>query len=315
MRILVTGATGFVGQHLIQQLHHHTPDAEIHGTTQSGAEGIRLGLHTVDLRDPSAVNALISKVQPDQIYHLAAQAVVKASFDDPWETLETNVRSQLNLFLACLAYKLNPRILVISTGELYANATRADRPSDESTPPHPTSPYSVSKLAQELLAQQYHLSHQLQTIIVRPFNMIGPGQHEGFVAPDFALQIARIEEGIQPPVMRVGNLEAERDFSDVRDVVRAMQFVMANGQAGETYNIASGEKHHIRDILDQLLAASSAKITVEQDPARMRPANVPLLWGDAGKLREATGWQVEIRFGQSLRDVLNDCRQRVGLIH
>jgi GDP-4-dehydro-6-deoxy-D-mannose reductase len=315
LRILVTGATGFVGQHLIQHLHQITPEAEIHGTTQSGAEGIRMGLHTVDLRDAAAVNSLVEKVQPDQIYHLAAQAVVKASFDDPWGTLETNVRSQLNLFLACIAYKLNPRFLVISTGELYANATQPDRPTTETTQPQPTSPYSVSKLTQELLAQQYHLSHQLQTVIVRPFNMIGPSQHEGFVAPDFALQIARIEEGVQPPVMRVGNLEAERDFTDVRDVVRAMRLVMAHGAAGDTYNIASGEKHRIRDILDQLLAASTMQISIEQDPARMRPANVPLLWGDAAKLRAATGWQAEIPFGQSLRDVLDDCRQRVGLIH
>jgi GDP-4-dehydro-6-deoxy-D-mannose reductase len=268
-------------------------------------------LHTLDLRDPAAVNALIAETQPDHIYHLAAQALVKRSFDDPWETLETNIRSQLNVFEACLRANLQPRILVVSTGELYANATHPDRPADELTQPQPTSPYSVSKLAQELLGIQYHASRQLPVIIVRPFNQLGPGQREGFVAPDFAMQIARIEAGLQPPSMHVGNLDAQRDFTDVRDVARAKMLLMASGTPGETYNIATGRAHSIQEILDFFLSQSRVPIDVRSDPARMRPANVPLLWGDATKLRHMTGWQPEISLQQSLLDVLDDCRGRV----
>jgi GDP-4-dehydro-6-deoxy-D-mannose reductase len=314
LRILITGATGFAGRHLLEHLHQTNPDHELHGTTQRGSEGIKTALHTVDLRSPQEVHDLIGHVKPDQIYHLAAQALVKPSFDDPWGTLETNVRGQLNLFEACLTHDLRPRFLVVSTGELYASATTTEYPCDENTNPQPTSPYAVSKLTQELLGVQYHLSRQFPVMIVRPFNQIGPGQREGFVAPDFALQIARIEEGLQEPVIRVGNLDARRDFTDVRDVARAKRLIMNEGTPGEIYNIATGIPHRIGDILDHLLAHSKVPIAVESDPSRMRPANVPLLWGDAGKLRATTGWQPEIPFEQSLRDVLNDCRQRIGLI-
>lgn len=314
MRILITGATGFAGQHLIACLKRFSPEAVLHGTrllSREGPFGGHLQLHTLDLRDPLAVNALIEETQPDHIYHLAAQALVKRSFDYPWETLETNIRSQLNIFEACLRFGISPRILVVSTGELYANATSSEHPADEATLPQPTSPYSVSKLAQELLGIQYHASHQLSVIIARPFNQMGPGQREGFVAPDFAMQVARIEAGLQPPSMRVGNLQARRDFTDVRDVARAKLLLMSQGIPGEIYNIASGDAHTIQEILDFFRERSRVHIEVSIDPERMRPANVPLLWGDAAKLAKATGWQPQIAFNQSLLDVLEDCRRRV----
>jgi GDP-4-dehydro-6-deoxy-D-mannose reductase len=315
LRILITGARGFAGRHLVHHLRECQPDAEIHGTTLEPEFDLDITLHHIDLRNPSAVHDMIGQVRPDHIYHLAAQADVKASFADPWGTLETNIRSELNLFEGCVAHNLRPRILIVSTGELYANATVSDHPADESTPPRPTSPYSVSKLSQELLGLQYHLSRQFPVIIVRPFNQFGPGQREGFVAPDFAMQIARIERGYQPPVIKVGNLETRRDFSDVRDVARAKRLLMAAGKPGEYYNVASGVTHRIGDILEQLLAESKVPITVEQDAARMRPANVPITWGNASKLRELTGWKPEIPFAQSLRDILNDCRARIQSVH
>ncbi len=270
-------------------------------------------MHPVDLRDRSAVVRLIENVQPDQIYHLAAQAAVGASFGDPWDTYETNIRSQLNLFDACIQCQIRPRIMVVSSGEVYSSAAGPDAPATEDTPFQPTSPYSVSKIAQEMIGVQYHQVYDFPVIRVRPFNQIGPGQREGFVAPDFAMQIARIEAGQQPPIIRVGNLEARRDFTDVRDVVRAKYLLMQHGVPGAVYNIASGIVHKIRDILELLLAASPVTIQVEPDPARMRPARVPLLWGDASRLRKLTGWQPTIAFDQSLRDVLDDCRQRITI--
>ncbi|MCC6613611.1 MAG: GDP-mannose 4,6-dehydratase [Anaerolineae bacterium] len=312
MRILVTGATGFVGRHLIRHLHEHNPDDRLYGTIKPDSDDATQlpGLTTreVDLRDRDQVMDLLDTTRPDHIYHLAAQAAVGVSFSDPWDTLETNIRSQLNLFEACLAHNLRPRVLVISSGEIYANANREDRPTDETFLPQPTSPYSVSKVTQEALGMQYFYSRQIPVVIVRPFNQIGPGQRLGFVAPDFASQIARIEAGEQPPIMRVGNLEARRDFTDVRDVVRALRLLMAHGEPGELYNVASGVARPIQQVLDILLGLSQTPIEVEPDPARMRPSRVPLVWGDASKLRALTGWQPNIPFEQSLREILDDYR-------
>jgi len=263
----------------------------------------------VDLRDRDDVMALIEATRPDQIYHLAAQAAVGTSFSDPWDTLETNIRSELNIFEACVAYEIKPRVLVVSSGEIYANANREDRPTDETFLPQPTSPYSVSKVTQEALGFEYFHSRQIPVVIVRPFNQIGPGQRLGFVAPDFASQIAQIEAGLQKPLLRVGNLEARRDFTDVRDVVRALRLLVAHGIPGEIYNVASGIAHPIQEVLDVLLSLSSMKIEVEPDPARMRPSRVPLVWGDSTKLRELTGWQPVIPFEQSLSEILDYYRR------
>jgi GDP-4-dehydro-6-deoxy-D-mannose reductase len=311
LRILITGAAGFVGLHLIQQLRTAHPDAELHGIDLRANPDLGLPIHTIDMRDAGAMGALIVQIKPDRIYHLAAQANVKASFADPWATLENNLHPQVNMFQACLAHNLKPRILIISTGELYANSAPKDRATDEHVPPQPTSPYSVSKIGQEQLGVQYALSYGLPILIARPFNHIGPGQREGFVAPDFAVQIARIEQGAQPPVLHVGDLSAKRDFSDVRDVVRAYQMIMEGGAVGEIYNVASGHARPIQDVLDVLLSLSTSKIDVQTDPERMRPSAVPLLWGDASKLRAATGWQPQISFEQSLGDVLAQYRAQV----
>lgn len=317
LRILITGATGFAGQHLVSLLRQQSPEDELHGTRFTPQDPNRvegLHIHTLDLRNPAAVHELIGVAKPDQIYHLAAQAQVRQSFDDPWFTLETNIRSELNLIQACLSHRISPRIMIVSTGELYASAITQEHPADENTSPNPSSPYAVSKLAQELLALQYFTTHNLPIIIVRPFNQLGPGQREGFVAVDFAMQIARIEAGQQKPQMKVGNLDARRDFTDVRDVARAKQLLMQAGASGEIYNIASGQTHQIREILNHMLAQSYVPIEVLPDPERMRPANVPLLWGDSRKLRQRTGWEPGISLQKSLSDILADCRVRVRSI-
>ncbi len=317
MRILITGISGFVGRHLAHHLLDALPSVEIHGITQKQLpqDSLNAIYHTVDLRHVSAVRDLIAEVQPEQIYHLAAQAFVPLSFDDPWDTLENNIRSQLNLILACIAHGLKPRILVVGSAEAYGIVKPEDIPIHEDIPLRPSSPYSVSKVAQDMMGLQYHVSHQLSIVRVRPFNHTGPGQDERFVVPSFAMQIARIEAGLQEPVVKVGDLSAERDFTDVRDVVRAYQLVVERGTPGEVYNVASGVSQSIQSILDQLCSYSTVPINVQVDPARIRPTAIPVLRGDATKLQKATGWQPAVPFNQMLEDVLNDCRQRIKEIN
>jgi GDP-4-dehydro-6-deoxy-D-mannose reductase len=195
--------------------------------------------------------------------------------------------------------------LVVGSSEEYGRIAPGDLPIDEDTPLRPTSPYALSKVAQDLMGLQYHLTHGLHVIRVRPFNHIGPRQRPGFVAPDLASQIAAIEAGRQPPVLQVGNLEARRDFSDVRDVVRAYVMLLTHGKPGEVYNVGSGQSHSIQELLDSLLAMSRVPIEVQPDPARMRPSEVPEMIGDVSRLQTRTGWQPEIPFEQSLKDILD----------
>ncbi len=315
MRILITGIGGFVGGHLAQHLRAAAPGSIIHGTVLfrgQAAPDTSVIYHELDLKDARAVSQLIADVRPDHVYHLAAQASPRRSFAEPWETLENNIRAQLNLIQACLALSPLPRLLIVSSAEIYGPVQPEQLPIDETTPFRPISPYGVSKVAQDMLGLQYYLSHGLPVIRARPFNHFGPGQSEGFVAPDFAIQIARIEAGQQEPIIRVGNLSAQRDFTDVRDVVRAYRLLMEHGAAGEAYNIASGCSYSIQQLLDILLKHSSAVIEVQPDPDRLLPIDVPIIRGDARRLRAVTGWEPTIRFEDTLLDILNDCRARVG---
>ena len=312
MRILITGATGFVGRHLWGHLQRSQPHAVLHGTTFMSAP--QSNAYTeIDLKDSTAVLALLDRLRPQAIYHLAGQAFVPRSFSNPWETLENNIRGQVNLLQACYELKLACRILIVSSAEIYGRIHPADLPLREDAPLQPVNPYSVSKATQDLMALQYHLCYGLPILRARPFNHIGPGQSEHFVAAAFAMQIARIEQGLQEPIIRVGNLSAQRDFTDVRDIVRAYHLLMERGADGEAYNIASGKAYSIQTLLDTLLSYSSVQVKVEQDAARMRPVDTPLIIGDYSKLHTATAWQPLISFEDTLRDVLDDCRQRVRL--
>ena len=313
MRILVTGVGGFAGSHLVDALLK-TDAPEVWGVLFSddrpGYLDRRVQTIVANLCDGVVVAEVVAKLQPDRIYHLAGQAFVPQSWADPWETLETNIRPLVNLFQSCLRLGLTrTRILVVGSYEEYGRLRPDEYPATENSSFRPDSPYGVSKLAQDFLAHSYFVSHGLPVVRVRPFNHIGPRQSTRFVAADFARQIVAIERGDQPPVMRVGNLEAERDFTDVRDVAHAYIAALELGQPGEVYHVASGIARSVRSVLDGLLAHCQCAVTVEVDPARFRPSDTPRVQGDAAKLRTATGWQPLIPFEQTLKDILDYERQ------
>lgn len=316
MRVLITGVTGFVGSHLAELALDR--GADVHGIIRwrSRTENIehlmdRLSLHECDLRDASSVETLIADVRPERIFHLAAQSYVPTSWNAPAETLTTNILGQLNLFEAMRTADLDAPVQIAGSSEEYGMVHPEETPITEDNPLRPLSPYAVSKVAQDTLAYQYFMSYGTRAIRTRAFNHTGPRRGDVFVTSNFAKQIASIEAGVQDPVMRVGNLEARRDFTDVRDVVRAYWLSLEHCEPGEVYNIASGKAWTIREILEMLLELSDAEIDVEQDPARLRPSDVPLLLGDASKFRAATGWEPEIPFEQTARDLLEFWRQRV----
>jgi GDP-4-dehydro-6-deoxy-D-mannose reductase len=315
MRVLITGINGFVGGYLAEQLLS-SGGYEIWGLARQTAIALphlrgRVQLVSVDLGSQEQVMLALESVRPDLIFHLAGQSNVPRSFEDPAGTLTTNVLGQLHLFHAVLRLRQNPLLLIAGSNEIYGRVQPEDLPLDEDTPLRPVNPYAVSKASQDLLAYQYYMSHKLRTIRLRPFNHIGPRQREQFVVSAFAAQIARIEAGLQEPLLRVGNLSAERDFTDVRDIARAYELAARKGQPSSAYNIGSGRAISIRWLLDTLLTFSERDIVVEPDPARMRPADVPCVVCDSARFRRHTGWAPQIALEQTLFDVLEYWRNQV----
>ena len=317
-KVLITGVTGFVGSHLADHLLAQG-GYEVHGLKRwrSRMENVtqlegRVTFHDGDTLDARRMRELVDAVRPDWIFHLAAQSYVPASWREPDATLTCNIRGQVNLFEAVLAARLACRIQIAGSSEEYGLVGPDEVPITEDNPLRPLSPYAVSKVTQDMLAWQYHRSHGLDVVRTRGFNHTGPRRGEVFVVSDFAQQVARIEAGLQQPVIRVGNLEASRDFPDVRDMVRAYRLALESGVGGEVYNICSGTAITIRDMLDRLLALSSAEIGVEQDPERMRPSDVMILLGSAARFRAVTGWSPEIPFARTLADLLDYWRARSG---
>jgi GDP-4-dehydro-6-deoxy-D-mannose reductase len=313
LKALITGISGFVGSHLAEYLLQAT-DWEVAGTVFGPYGTIadlcgQLELYPAELSRLDVMTFILEQSHPDVIFHLAAQPLVSASWRDPWSTLETNIRMQLNVLEGVARVNPGCRVLVVGSSEEYGLISPEDLPVDEDTPLRPLNPYALSKVAQDLMGLQYHLTHELHVVRVRPFNHIGPRQRVGFVAPDFASQIAAAELGLHPPTLEVGNLAARRDFSDVRDVVRAYVLLMTQGESGQVYNVGAGESHSVQELLDALLAMSRVSIEVRQDPNRMRPADVPDIVCDATRIQESTGWQPAISFEQSLQDILEYWRQ------
>ncbi len=317
MKVLITGITGFGGSHLAE--YALAQGAEVYGTVRWRSDRTNIAhlrdsitLLDCDLTDASATLQAVLEARPDRIFHLAAQTFVPTSWRAPAGTLTTNVIAALNIFEAVRAWGANPPILNVSSSEVYGLVQPDEVPLTEEQPLRPLSPYAVSKAVQDLLGYQYHRSYGLRIVRTRTFNHSGPRQHEVFVVPAFARQIAEAEAGRREPVILVGNLESRRDFTDVRDVVRAYWLALEHGVPGEAYNVCAGQAHTIQEVLDTLLSLATVPITVQQDPRRMRPSDVPLVLGDFHKLQAATGWQPEIPLHQMLRDVLDYWRARVG---
>ncbi len=275
MRALITGISGFVGSHLADYLLSHT-DWQVAGTVYGRLDNVnhlldRLALYPAELSRLEVVRFIVEQTRPDYIFHLAAQPIAALSRHDPWFTLENNIRTQLNVLEAVAQTGLQSRVLVVGSGEEYGHVAAADLPIDEETPLRPTSPYAVSKVAQDYLGLQYYLSAGVPAIRVRPFNHIGPRQRRGFVAPDFASQIAEIEAGLRPAQVTVGELDVARDFSDVRDIVAGYYLALTQGEPGEVYNLGSGQAHTVRALLDTLIRLAGLQISVVQDPAADAP--------------------------------------------
>lgn len=322
MRVLVTGIAGFAGSHLaeyllsdaVQSAHGAAP--EVHGIVHRHDQRIqhlrgRLTLHRGDLRNGLWVNEVVHAVQPDYVLHLAAWSDVGGSWQQPWTTYELNIHCQLNLLEALRRWTPTCRTLVVTSNEVYGLLNPDDLPVDEQTPFRPNSPYGVSKVAQDMMALQYWNSHGLPTVRVRSFNHIGPGQSDDFVASAFARQIAEIEAGLRAPEVTVGNLETQRDFTDVRDVVAAYWSALRLGAPGDVYNLGRGEAHSIRWVLETLLDLAAIQVSIVSDPARLRPSDVPISRCDNRKLVQATGWQPMIDIRDSLADLLDGWRRRV----
>jgi GDP-4-dehydro-6-deoxy-D-mannose reductase len=317
MRVLITGFTGFVGSHLADYLVARG-DVEVFGmyrwrSRMDNVEHLRDRVQLVecDLRDPGAARHVIRDVRPDRVFHLAAQSYVPTSWLVPGETLSGNVLGQLNLFEAVRELDRPIRIHVAGSSEEYGLVLPADTPIREDCQLRPLSPYGVSKVAQDLLAYQYWQSYRLHVVRTRGFNHTGPRRGEVFVTSSFARQIAEIEKGLREPVVLVGNLDSVRDFTDVRDMVQAYWLALDRGVPGDVYNICSGRGHTARQVLDILLDLAHVKVTVREDPARMRPSDVTLLVGDCSKFQSITGWRPTIPFEVTLKDLLEHWRKRL----
>jgi len=318
MKVLITGITGFAGSHLADYCLAREEDVEVIGICRwrSRRENIdhlegQIQMRDCDLRDASSVRTLIGEVQPDWIFHLAAQSYVPSSWNSPTETLTTNILGQLNIFEAMRETGCDARIQITGSSEEYGLVHPEETPITESNPLRPLSPYAVSKVAQDTLGYQYHQSYGTKVIRTRAFNHTGPRRGDVFVTSNFAKQIAEIEAGKREPVMHVGDLTPQRDFTDVRDIVRAYWLGLEHCTPGEVYNICCGKAYRIQEVLDLLVAHSDCEIEVREDPARLRPSDVPLLLGDNSKFCAATGWQPEIPFEKTAKDLLDYWRERV----
>lgn len=298
-RLLVTGANGFVGRHVE------------HSVLDDGFGNLELAVTPAgwDIRDGDAVSALVARVKPAAVLHLAAQSFVPRSFEDPRETMEINALGTLNLLQALTANGFAGRFVYASSGDVYGRVPEEFLPVDESRVPEPRSPYAVSKICAEQLCLQWARTEGLQAIVARPFNHVGPDQDARFVLPALALQVARIAAGLQPPVIEAGDIDTTRDFTDVRDIVAAYAAMFRAGVTGRTYLVASGVERRVRDVLQSMCRLAGVSAEIHQDPAKLRPAEQRRMVADAGLLTADTGWRPLIPFETTLSDILDTARK------
>lgn len=322
-RVLITGIAGFAGSHLAELLVG--AGCEVTGISYPGYSLHRISrllervdLFQADINSYPEVREVFRINRPERVYHLAAVSSVHQSWQNRRRALETNILGSLNILEAARQAAEPPRVLLVSSSEVYGSVPEEDQPLVEAYPPLPASPYAASKAALELLGGQYARADGLYTVILRAFNHTGPAQEEAFVCSSFARQIAEAEQGMRQPVIETGNLEARRDYSDVRDVVAAYREALESCEPGGVYNVCSGRAWSVRELLDILLGMSTVPVTVRQAEERLRPVDVPLLLGSRRRLSEETGWEPRIPMETTLRDLLDywreNCRRPVEIV-
>lgn len=318
MKVLITGVTGMVGSHLGEYIVDNHPSVEIHGLIRwrSPLDNIRhiqskVTLHCGELRDLNSLVLLLQQVKPDRIFHLAAQSYVTSSFEAPADTIHTNVIGSTNLLDAVRITGIAPMIHICSSSEVYGQVTKDEVPIRETNPLRPASPYAVSKVGEDLIAQQYFLSYGIKTIRTRMFTHTGPRRGDVFAESAFARQIAEIEAGLRPNPIKVGNLNSVRTFADVRDAVKAYWLLLEKCPPGEVYNIGGNRTMTVGDMLEMLKSMAQCKIMHEVDPALLRPSDVTLQIPDTSKFQAATGWEPVIPLEVTLRDLLEHHRHRI----
>ncbi len=312
-RAIIVGAAGFVGGHLAAHLQN-TLGWRV-AATKLPQEAINFpcgAVYDVDILQPGQLEAVLEAEQPGFLFHLAAQSSVGLSWKNPALTVEVNVVGTLNVLDALRAHGRPVRALLPGSSEEYGRLRPQEIPVKEDTLPRPGNVYAVTKNVQNQLARVYAEAYGLPLVCTRSFNHIGPGQAPGFVLPDFCKQVAAIEAGLAPPVMKVGNLDAKRDFCDVRDIVAAYAALVQRGAPGETYNVGSGKSVPVRHLLDVLLGLATVPITVEPDPARMRPSDVPDVRADIAKVRAAVGWAPAFSIEETIRETLDEWRAKTA---
>lgn len=312
MKALIIGGAGFVGGYLISELAGS--GYEVHATClpSEKIENHDCTVHILDILEPEAAAAVFNEVRPDVVFHLAAQSSVALSWKKPQLTADINVKGTLNVLEAMrTAENKDMRMLLIGSGEEYGFIREGACPLGEDEPLRPGNIYAATKACQGMLGEIYFRAYKLDIIMVRAFNHSGPGQLPMFVISDFCRQIAGIEKGLRSPEMSVGNLSAMRDFTDVRDVVRAYRLLGEKGAGGRTYNVGRGKAVSIQYILDTVISMAGCGIDVKQDPARMRASDIPLIEPDVSLINADTGWSAEISMEQTIRDTLDYWRKNV----
>lgn len=297
MKALITGSEGFVGKYLRAEME--AAGYEVTGLDLVAGEKTR----TVDLLDPIATDALLAELKPDVILHLAGQADVGKSWKIPAKTFEINVLAAIHLIDAMRAHCPESTLVLVGSSDEYGSLREAGASVSEETPANPMTPYAISKIAQEQMGRAYVRAYGLRICMTRSFNHGGAGQRTGFMIPDFASGIVRVERG-EAEAVSVGNLASRRDFTHVKDIVRAYRLIAEKGKPGEIYNVGSGETHSAGEILDKLIAMANCPVPVRQDPARMRPSDTPVIRCDRTKLTRDTGWEPELGLDRILADTL-----------
>lgn len=318
MRVLITGITGMVGSHLAEYILANHPGTEVHGLVRwrSPLENIRgilpkIQLRHAELRDLNSMIRLMEDIRPDWIFHLAAQSFVTVSFEQPADTLHTNVIGTTNLLDAVRRTKLDPMIHICSSSEVYGQVREDELPINEHNPFRPASPYAVSKVGEDMIALQYFLSYGIKTIRTRMFTHTGPRRGDVFAESTFSKQIAEIEMGVRPNPVKVGNLNSVRTIADVRDAVRAYWLLLEKCTPGEAYNIGGNQTMTMGELLELLKSMASCPIEHEVDPALLRPSDVTMQIPDVSKFQSESGWAPEYDVKTTMADLLNYHREKI----